>query len=274
MRAAFASLMVLVAPPSLGPVARLRYRTRVILRRARDRRRAAGLLAALGVHLGVAALLASVAPRLVLTQGRPEALQVELVTSPAGEPTPPLRTATDTATTPPRPATTRRSVRPASPPPLPAAPAPTPARRPRSLASPPAVPPPGGAASGAGVASARPAGRGAATGASEGGDAEGAARALVRNTVGCDHETWLRLSPAERERCDAPLLEGMRSGLRIDPVPGDKRLGFDRQAAADARRRAFQEGPVYSPTTACTGAGSNYGTGCLPDDAIKHLRPK
>lgn len=249
----------------------------MILRHARDRRRAAALLASLVAHAGVVALLASVAPRLVLTQGRPEPLQVRLVAAPAEEATstrPAL--AEPVARAPAILRGERLAPRPVPPTRLPSSPAPRARIRapsPFAKSALPAQAPGGGLAAGAAAGSAGATSQGSGPRA-DGGDAQGAARALVRNTVGCDHETWLRLSPAERERCNSPFLEGMRSGLHIDALPADKRADFDRQAAADSRKRAYQEGPVYNPVTACAGAGSNYGTGCLADDAVKHLRPK
>lgn len=241
-------------------------------RRDRDRRRAAGLLASFVAHAVAVGLLASVAPPLVLTQGRPEALQVRLVAAPADEGVAVPRLAAAGPTRSPREAL--REALPASrplPPALHARTAPPPRTRP---AAPAAPRPGGGAAAGAAGTSPKPAGRAPGPQATDGGDAEGAARALVRTTVGCDHETWLRLSPAERERCDVPFVEGLRSGLHIDPLPADKRADFDRQAAADSRRRTLREGPLYNPAPACTGAGSNFGTGCLAEDAVGHLRPR
>ena len=81
------------------------------------------------------------------------------------------------------------------------------------------------------------------------GDADGAARALARGTVGCDHEGWVRLTAAERDRCDSRFVEGARSGLRVDAVPAAKRAYFDQVRDAYAKMREgaplpFSNGPA------------------------------
>ena len=58
---------------------------------------------------------------------------------------------------------------------------------------------------------------------------------IARTTVGCDHQGWLHLTAAERDRCDKPLLEGMRSGTKVDPIPAAKRAYYDQVQAAYAK---------------------------------------
>lgn len=197
--------------------------------RARRRRsRLAGLAASAGAHLLLLALLAQVTPGLL--PGALDAapvLKVELAQRSGG------------------PAAARASVAPeraATSAPIQAAPAshvrPTPATvTPRTA---PASPTPSPVA--AAAPSAAPGGTAAAPAQGHGrwrvhggGDAEAAARALVRTTVGCDHQGWLHLTAAERERCARPLLEGMRSGMTFDAVPAAKRAYYDQVRAAYAK---------------------------------------
>jgi len=105
-------------------------------------------------------------------------------------------------------------------------------------------------------------------------DGGGGLRGVLRATVGCAHENYAALTAAERERCAQAFVRDASRGVRVDPVPSDKREAYDAEAAANARRRAAKEGGTASPIVACDGPGSNLGGGCLPDEAHAHIRPK
>lgn len=102
----------------------------------------------------------------------------------------------------------------------------------------------------------------------------GGLRGVLRATVGCAHENYAALTAEERERCAKAFVRDAAHGVRVDPVPTDKREGYDAEAAANARRRASKEGATASPVVACDGPGSNLGGGCLPEDAHAHIKPK
>ena len=95
----------------------------------------------------------------------------------------------------------------------------------------------------------------------------GGLRGVLRSTVGCAHENYVALTPAERERCAKAFVSDAARGVRVDPLPSDKREAYDAEAAANARRRATREGGTASPIVACDGPGSNLGGGCLPAEA-------
>ena len=95
----------------------------------------------------------------------------------------------------------------------------------------------------------------------------GGLRGVLRSTVGCAHENYVALTPAERERCAKAFVRDAARGVRVDPLPSDKREAYDAEAAANARRRATREGGTASPIVACDGPGSNLGGGCLPAEA-------
>ena len=134
------------------------------------------------------------------------------------------------------------------------APAPLPPARPTASATAPFVPAPGFHL---------PPGYGR-TVETEGG---GGLRGVLRSTVGCAHENYVALTPAERERCAKAFVRDAARGVRVDPLPSDKREAYDAEAAANARRRATREGGTASPIVACDGPGSNLGGGCLPAEA-------
>lgn len=90
----------------------------------------------------------------------------------------------------------------------------------------------------------------------------------VRAAIGCSHEEFLRLNAAERAACERKMAQTPPVGAYVDPIPPLKRGAYDRQAAADARRRDH-EGPMRDMFVPCEGVGSNFGIGCLPPDA-KH----
>ena len=102
----------------------------------------------------------------------------------------------------------------------------------------------------------------------------GGLRGVLRSTVGCAHENYAALTPAERERCAKAFVRDAARGVRVDPLPSDKRDSYDAEAAANARRRASKEGGTASPIVSCDGPGANLGGGCLPDEAHAHIKPK
>ena len=99
-------------------------------------------------------------------------------------------------------------------------------------------------------------------------------RGVLRATVGCAHEDYVHLTPAERERCLGAFARDAGRGLAVDAVPADKRAAYDVEAAANARRRAQREGPLATPVIPCDGPGSNLGGGCLPPEAHTGSQPK
>lgn len=123
--------------------------------------------------------------------------------------------------------------------------------------------PPSGAGGGSG-----PIGERSAPGPLPGQEMQGDLRGFLRGTVGCSHEEYLRLTPAERARCDA----GFAAARNAPPIPppDDRLAEFARGREANERKRARREGPLYQPVTACSpgSAGSNFGLGCLAPDAV------
>ena len=108
----------------------------------------------------------------------------------------------------------------------------------------------------------------AAEAPASGGDVRGA----VREAIGCAHETYLRLSAAERAACERKLAELPKArGATVDPIPALKRGEYDRQAARDARRRDH-DGPMSNPVVPCEGLGSNFSLGCVPKEAMHGVR--
>lgn len=103
-------------------------------------------------------------------------------------------------------------------------------------------------------------------------DADAAARRAIAALFACHPEDGGPPDEASRKRCDSTRLAQAHALPHIDGVPAEKRAAYDLQAAADERRRLRMEGPMYDPVVRCTGAGSNFGTGCLPPDAIIHIR--
>lgn len=104
--------------------------------------------------------------------------------------------------------------------------------------------------------------------------AGGGLRGVLRATVGCEHEDYVRLSPAERDHCLAAFARDAGRAPAVDAMPAEKRAAYDVEAVANARRRAQREGSIASPVIACDGAGSNLGGGCLPPEAHSGTRPK
>ena len=97
---------------------------------------------------------------------------------------------------------------------------------------------------------------------------QGDLRGLLRTTVGCSHEEYLRLTPAERARCDAGFATAARTAPSI-PLPDDKLAAFARQADLNARNRARREGSMEDTLPPCPTdmIGSNLGLHCLPPQA-------
>ena len=92
--------------------------------------------------------------------------------------------------------------------------------------------------------------------------------------MGCSHEDYARLSPAEREHCLSAFARDAARGGHVDAIPAAKREEYDQEAAANARRRMQRDGPPAAPVVPCDGPGSNLGGGCLPDEAHAHIKPK
>jgi hypothetical protein len=138
---------------------------------------------------------------------------------------------------------------------------------------PPLAPQPSPIQSAATNAPGKPAPAGAPPGPppSLGSDSGQGVREALRTTVGCDADRVVRLTPAEQARCNQSVGEMASKPapfMGIDPL---KRGRFDAQAEADERRRAAREGPMQELVVPCTGQGSNFGMGCLPDSAIMHI---
>ena len=148
-----------------------------------------------------------------------------------------------------------------TPPPLPIPPVPSPGRSPGAgVASPPAAGPP-----------AAPLAR-TAPGPLPG--AEGAAdlRGLLRATVGCSHDVYMKLSPAERARCDQGFAAA-RDAPRILPAD-DKLAAFARQADANARHLRTREGGLPNTLPPCDPSmvGANLVGSCLPPEAMHTVK--
>ena len=92
---------------------------------------------------------------------------------------------------------------------------------------------------------------------------------LLREAVGCGHDVWMRLSAAERARCDKGFAAAAAKGERF-PLPDDKLAGFAAQAAANERKRASREGSLPNTLPPCDPAmvGSNLLPSCLPKEAM------
>jgi hypothetical protein len=209
-----------------------------------QRRRAAAVGVSLGVHAAVLLALSQVAPRLVAVPRlaappEPPAVELELTARPSGAAAPSV----------PRPAASQAHSAPSS---LHQATAgasqPLPPRGTTGSQARTAIPTPSPAdaavAATARTATATPQGDGRWRVRGEGGDADAAARALARGTVGCDHDGWLRLTAAERDRCNSRFVEGLRSGLRVDAVPAAKRAYYDQVRDAYAKMHEGAPLPV------------------------------
>ena len=98
-------------------------------------------------------------------------------------------------------------------------------------------------------------------------------RALLRGTVGCDYDTIVHLTQEEKARCAQRFADGARKATPFMATPGEKLGGFMDEVAANQRKQRFRDGPMSAPVVACSGQGSNFGLGCLPDSAIMHSKP-
>ncbi len=125
----------------------------------------------------------------------------------------------------------------------------------------PAAPPPSAARGPGGGTSG-----GAGTARTGAGGPEGNLGGLLRAAVGCSHEVYMRLSVAERERCDG----GFATAKGVAPgIADDKLAQFSTQALRNEAVRARREAPGRGGFVPCDAAvvGSNLGLGCLPADA-------
>jgi hypothetical protein len=104
-------------------------------------------------------------------------------------------------------------------------------------------------------------------------DAERGVGAFLRGTVGCDYGSAARLTKAEQTRCAERFGDAARKAAPFSGLDPLKRGRFDDQAAADEKKRQGREGPMTALVVPCSGAGSNFGTGCLPDASIMHIKP-
>ena len=237
----------------------------------RGRARAAGVGASVALHALVLSWLAvTVLPRVAPTAAAPPPdIQVDLVRAPPLRQGAPRPAAVQPVAVPlPSPALAARR----PPPPVVAPPAPTSTPRPPDAAAPtraPAAAPPsqargpGGGPAGAAAATGRAGGAGAGPEANLGG--------LLRATVGCSHDVYMRLSAAERERCDV----GFATAKGVAPGLADDKLAqFSAQALRDEKVRARKEGVGRGGFVPCDTAmvGSNLGIGCLPADASYRIR--
>ena len=238
-------------------------------KRRQGLRRATAVALALAAHAGVLALLAWTTPALRLPSVEwPADVTVELSPRTPQAPSPiaaPASAPSHAARAQPvvSPSERRRD-------------APLPARLPRpspaapSAPAPPVSRPPSSQAGSAGPAGPGPPSPNPGPSPQErtGGDPRGA----VRAAIGCSHEDFLRLNAVERDACQRKLADQPRgAGPKLDLIDPLKRAGYDRQAAADARRRGH-DGPMSAPVVACSGPGSNFGTGCLPPEAMHSTR--
>lgn len=110
--------------------------------------------------------------------------------------------------------------------------------------------------------------------ADDGFDADAAARRAIAALFACHSVDGAPLDEASRRRCEGSHRTQAAALPHIADIPADKRAAYDMQAEADARRRARLEGPLYEPVVRCSGAGSNFGLGCLPPDASHRFRPR
>ncbi len=104
-------------------------------------------------------------------------------------------------------------------------------------------------------------------------DAERGVGAFLRGTVGCDYGSAAQLTKAEQERCAQRFGDAARKATPFSGLDPLKRGRFDDQAAADEKKRQRRDGTMPDLVVPCTGAGSNFGTGCLPDASLMHMKP-
>ena len=229
-----------------------------------ERARAPAIIVSVGAHVAVLAWLsASVLPRLAPPPvDDVPSLTVELIRPDRLEP--PMRPdfpPREAVVSRPAPVTALRLKAPAliraSPvPPSPLAP----------LLSPPAPPAPPAAARGPAAAPSSTEKRIApAASQPSAGDLSG----FLRATVGCSHDDWMRLSAAERARCDRNFARAAEGAGKL-PLPTERLAAFATQADADARKRAGREGSLPNTLPACdpTMVGSNMMPYCLPKEAM------
>jgi len=96
-------------------------------------------------------------------------------------------------------------------------------------------------------------------------EGERGVRAFLRATVGCETPDALKLTPAERARCDQRFGEQARNAHPLGALDYGRHGNFGAPNTRD-------EIPSH-PIVACTGQGSNFGVGCLQDGADKSRSP-
>lgn len=101
----------------------------------------------------------------------------------------------------------------------------------------------------------------------------GGVTAFLRGTVGCESADALHLTSEERARCAERFAQDARRSEEFSGIDPAKRGAFAAQAAADEHKRFMRDNQANAPLfVPCTGAGSNFGVGCLPDTAVGHVR--
>ncbi len=103
-------------------------------------------------------------------------------------------------------------------------------------------------------------------------DSQRGVRAMLRATVGCSNEDATHLTPAEREACAQRFGKEAKKAEPFSGIDPDKRARFDEQVTADERKRGVRDGAQPVMIVPCTGNGSNFGRGCLPDSAMMHAK--
>jgi hypothetical protein len=95
-------------------------------------------------------------------------------------------------------------------------------------------------------------------------------RAFLRGTVGCDYGPMAHLTAEEKARCAERFANIEKHAPEFSGIPGEKLSGFMAEAAANARKQQYREGTGPRTVVPCQGVGSNFGVGCLPEEAIHH----
>lgn len=98
-------------------------------------------------------------------------------------------------------------------------------------------------------------------------------RAMLRATVGCDYDSILHLTAEEKAKCAERFAKQARNAPTFIATPGEKLGGYMEEVRANERKQRYREGNLPTPVVACSGAGSNFGLGCLPADAIHSVKP-
>jgi hypothetical protein len=96
-------------------------------------------------------------------------------------------------------------------------------------------------------------------------EGERGVRAFLRATVGCETPDAVKLSAAERTRCDQRFAEEARNAHPLGVLNTGRHGEFGAPSGRD-------DLPIH-PIVACTGQGSNFGVGCLRDGNDKGRSP-